>query len=152
MDKEILFKELNELSLLCASRENLEFVDLSCRYEGNRLILRVLVDRPQGGITLGECALFNRQLSGLLEEKNIIDGDYVLEACSPGLNRNLKTQKDFLRCINKEAVFFLNDLVNQKLQWQGIINKVNEDSVVIQNAGRILEIPLIKINKAQLVI
>lgn len=152
MIKAELINELKELFSFSAGKENIELIDLVCRYESNRLILRVLVDRPQGGITLGECALFNRQLSDLLEEKNIIDGDYVLEVCSPGLNRNLKTQKDFLRCINKEAVFFLNDVVSQKLQWQGIINKVNEDSVVIQNAGQILEIPLIKINKAQLVI
>jgi len=150
--KETLIKELNELSSQCASRENVEFVDLIYRYEGNRLVLRVLVDRLQGGITLGECALFNRQLKGLLEEKNIIDGDYVLEVCSPGLDRNLKTQKDFLRCINKEVVFFLNDLAGGKLQQQGIINKVDEHRVTIENSGQSLEIPLIKINKAQLAI
>lgn len=152
MIKAELINELKELFSFSAGKENIELIDLVCRYEGNKLVLMILADRPQGGITLGECALFNRQLSDLLEEKNIIDGDYVLEVCSPGLNRNLKTQKDFLRCINKEAVFFLNDVVSQKLQWQGIINKVNEDSVVIENARQILEIPLIKINKAQLVI
>lgn len=152
MLKETLIKELNELISLSASSENIDFVELNCRPEANRLVLRVLADRPGGGITLGECALFNRKLSNFLEEKNIIDCDYVLEVSSPGLDRVLLTEKDFLRCMNKEAVFFLNDLVNAKLQWQGLINKVSQDSVIIINAEQSLEIPLIKINKARLVI
>lgn len=147
-----MIKELNELIASCLSRQNLESVDLICRYEGGNLVIRILVDIPGGGITLGECALLNRQLSGLLEEKNIIAGNYVLEVSSPGLDRCLKTQKDFSRCLNKEAVFFLNDLVGGKCQWQGIISKVDEASLFIGHAGQVLEIPLIKINKARLVV
>ncbi len=152
MIKEELINELRELFSLFAGKENLELIDLISRYEGNKLVLRVLMDRPEGGITLGECALFNRQLSNLLEEKNIIEGNYVLEVSSPGLDRDLLTQKDFLRCLNKEVVFFLNDLIDGKCQWRGIVKKVSEASVTIEDAGKVLEIPLIKINKARLVI
>jgi ribosome maturation factor RimP len=152
MIKEGLIKELEELISLFLGRQVLELVDLAYNYEGRNFTLRILADKPGGGITLGECALLNRQLRVFLDEKNIIDGDYVLEVFSPGLDRPLTKQKDFLRCLNKEAVFFLNDLVNGKLQWQGLISKVDEHSVFIQNGGQILEVPLIKINKAQLVI
>lgn len=152
MIKDELIKELNGLIATCLSRQNLELIDFICRYEGNNLVLRVLVDAPGGGITLGECALVNRQLGRLLEEKNIIDCNYLLEVSSPGLDRCLKTQKDFSRLLNKEAVFFLNDLVGGKCQWQGVISKVDDKSVFIDHAGRVLEIPLIKINKAKLVI
>lgn len=152
MIKEELISELKGLFALCAGKENIELIDLIYRYEGNKLILTVLADKPEGGITLGECALFNRQLNGRLEEKNIIESDYILEVSSPGLDRDLLTRKDFLRCKNKEAVFYLKDLVSAKLQWQGIINKVDESGVTIENAGEFLEIPLIKINKARLVI
>ncbi|MDD5107978.1 MAG: ribosome maturation factor RimP [Candidatus Omnitrophica bacterium] len=152
MIEDTLVKELHELISQCSARENIELVDLICRYEGNNLILRILVDRPTGGITLEDCALVNRQLSLLLEEKNIIDSNYILEVSSPGLDRCLKTEKDFLRCLNKEVVFFLNDLVKGKCQWQGLISKVGQDSVIIaQDTGEI-EIPFKKINKAWLVI
>lgn len=152
MIKEVLIKELNVLVSACLESKNLEFVDLIYRFEGKKLILTVLADKPQGGITLQECAFLCRQLKILLEEKNIIEGDYILEVYSPGLDRLLKRQKDFLRSLNKEAVFFLNDLVNGKCQWQGVISKVDEVAVFIQVQGEILEVPLIKINKAQLVI
>lgn len=147
-----MIKELNALISSWLSRQNLELVDLICRYEGGNLVISIVVDIPGGGITLGECALLNRQLGGLLEEKNIIAGNYVLEVSSPGLDRCLKTQKDFSRCLNKEAVFFLNDLVGGKCQWQGVISKVDEASVFIEHSGQVLEIPLIKINKARLVV
>ncbi|MDD5465726.1 MAG: ribosome maturation factor RimP [Candidatus Omnitrophica bacterium] len=152
MIKEELVKELNELIGSCLSRQGLELIDLICRHDGNNLVLRILADRPTGGITLGECALLNRQLSQLLEEKNIIDSNYVLEVSSPGLDRCLKTQKDFSRCLNKEAVFFLNDLVGGKCQWQGLITRADDKSVFIDHSGQVLEIPLIKINKARLVV
>lgn len=152
MSQEVLIKELKVLILAGLESKNLEFIDLIYRTEGKRLILTVLADRPEGGITLQECALLCRQLKNLLEEKDIITQDYVLEVSSPGLDRPLNSKQDFLRSLNKEVVFFLNDLVNGKLQWQGIICKVDADTVFIQGAMGILEIPLIKVNKAQLVI
>ncbi|MFH0918562.1 MAG: ribosome maturation factor RimP [Candidatus Omnitrophota bacterium] len=141
-----------DLFRICITAKGLEFIDLIYRPEGKRLILTVLADKPLGGITLQECAGLSRQLKNLLEEKNIIDGDYILEVSSPGLDRPLKRPKDFLRCLNKEAVFFLNDLVGGKCQWQGEINRVDGSVVFIRTGEQTLEIPLIKINKAQLVI
>jgi ribosome maturation factor RimP len=127
-------------------------VDLIFRNDANKLILRILVDKPAGGITLGECAVVNRRLNDLLAEKNIIDGDYILDVSSPGLDRDLKSQKDFLRCMNKEVVFYLNDLIDGKCQWQGLVRKVDQMNVFIDNLGVVLEIPLININKARLII
>jgi len=150
--KEQIVREVKDLIAVYCDSQAIELIDLILRYEGKKTILTVLVDRPEGGITLGECALLNRQLGAILEEKNIIDRDYILEVSSPGLDRALKTQKDFLRCLNKEVVLYLNDLINGKCQWQGLINRVDEHSVFIDSLGQILEIPLIKINKAKLVI
>ncbi|MFH1191518.1 MAG: ribosome maturation factor RimP [Candidatus Omnitrophota bacterium] len=172
MTKEVFTQELSDLISSCLAAQGLELIELIYRPEGKRLVITVLADKPQakpclpdrqglasnsqshkplGGITLHECAFFCRQLKNILEEKNIIKGDYVLEVSSPGLDRPLKRQKDFLYALNKKAVFFLNDLVNGKCQWQGVIKKVDEVIVSIQ-AGDILEIPLTKINKAQLII
>ena len=147
-----LEQKLNGLISGCLNQNNLELVDLIIRPEGGKLVLRVLADKPEGGIILRECALANRKLLALLEAENIIDCDYLLEVSSPGLDRCLKTEKDFLRCKNKEVVFFLSDMLLGKCQWQGTVEKVSQTSVFIINREQNLEIPLIKINKAQLVI
>ena len=134
------------------ANQGFELVDVICRQEGAQLFLSILADRLGGGINLGECAQISRQISRELDERNIIASGYRLEVSSPGLDRLLKKERDFLRSLNKKAVFFLNDLINGKCQWQGIISKVDQATVYLQVAGEILEIPLIKINKAQLVI
>lgn len=152
MTKEAVIQKLTELISGCLRLSGFELIELIYRPDGRRLVLSVLADKPQGGITLQECALVCRQIKNLLEEKNVIDIDYVLEVSSPGLDRPLKRPSDFLRHLNKEAVFFLNDLVNGRLQWQGVILRVDEAGVSIQAAGQVVEIPLIKINKSQLVI
>jgi len=152
LDKEELVFKLNELINACLIDNGSELIDLICRFEGKNLIIKIFADKLEGKITLGECALLNRKIKQALEEKNLIVVDYILEVSSPGLDRVLKTEKDFAHCLNQEAVFYLNDLVLGKLQWQGIINRVGSQSVFISNLQEVLEIPLIKINKAQLII
>ncbi len=143
---------LNPVINDCLAKSGYELVELIARSEKGGLVLVLLVDKPQGGITLGECIKFGRALNLALAEKNIVSGDYSLEVASPGLDRPLKTIKDYLRCLNKEALFFLNDLVGGKSQWQGYIKKVAKEVVVIDATGISLSLPLEKISQAKLVI
>ena len=133
-------------------KNNFDLVELTHRYEGRDLVLRLLVDKPQGGITMDECAGLNRLLGELLDEKDIIPARYVLEVSSPGLDRPLASRKDFTRCLNKQAVFFLNEQVSGKLELRGRISSAGDTSVFIDISGEILEIPLTKINKAKLIL
>ena len=151
MDREILKQEITLLVRDLFTAQGFVLVDIISKQNGSGLLLSLLVDRPQGGISLDDCGLLNRLVRQALEEKNIFSGQYSLEVSSPGLDRPLKTKNDFKRCLNKQVVFFLNDLVNGKCQWQGIISKADDASVFILDAGQLLEIPLIKINKAQLI-
>ena len=143
-----------DLSLLIRNlftEKGFVLVDINFRVDGSGLLLSLLADRPQGGISLEECSLLNRLVRQILDEDNKFYGQYSLEISSPGLDRPLKTKEDFMRCLNKQVVFFLNDLVSDKIEWKGIINRVTETSVFITTTGEVLEIPLIKVNKAKLV-
>lgn len=147
-----IIAHLNKIISDFLAENSFELVEFMHRYEGRDLVLRLLVDKSEGSISMDECAQLNRQIGQLLDEKDIITSRYMLEVSSPGLDRPLKTREDFMRCLNKQAVFFLNDLVNGKCQWQGLINRVDEHSVFITQSGQVLEIPLTKINKAKLII
>ncbi len=131
---------------------NLDLIDVIHRYEGRDLFLRILVDKPEGGISLGECALLNRALSDILDERNILEQRYILEVSSPGLDRPLKTENDFSRCLNKRVRFFLNEFINGKLEWDGIINNVSGGTVYIDVGKVTIQAPLDKINKAKQII
>lgn len=152
MDRDNLINEFKAFLKDFLRPRNLDLIDVIHRYEGRDLFLRILVDRPEGGISLGECALLNRELGDILEEKNILEQRYILEVSSPGLDRPLKTENDFKRCLNKKVKFFLSELINGKLEWDGVINQAGEGKVVIDTGKEVLGIPLDKINKGKQII
>jgi len=153
MDRDILRQEINLLVRDLFAAEDFVLVDIIFRQDGFGLSLGLFVDKPQGGISLGECSSLNRSIRKIIDERNLFSGgQYTLEVSSPGLDRPLKTKEDFKRCLNKLVKFFLNDLISGKCEWDGLISEVNETSVFIDKAGVVLEIPLIKINKAKLVV
>jgi ribosome maturation factor RimP len=152
MDRQEIIAQLQNIIDDYLKIQGLHLVDLIYRHEGRDLIVRILVDRPEGGITVGECAKLNIQISNLLDEKEILQTRYILEVVSPGLDRPLKTKNDFLRCTNRRVGFFLNEPINGKIELEGLISKVENDSVYIESRSEIIEIPLTKINKAKQII
>lgn len=152
MIRQDIADQLQVLVRDCLAADSLELVDLVYRQQGGRLGITVLADKSGGAITMQECAAACRRIKGLLEEKNIIQQDYILEVASPGLDRPLAKKEDFLRAKDKEAVFYLNDLIDGKCQWQGIIQDANQEIVFVRVNQGVIGIPLTKINKAQLVI
>ena len=78
--------------------------------------------------------------------------DYILEVSSPGLDRPLKTQQDFLRVINRLVHFHLASPIHDKLDHEGLVNKAENGSVVIISDYGEVTIPLNTINKAVQVI
>ena len=149
MDRYEITEELMAVIADYLAGHGLDLIELIYRREGRGQVLRVLADRPEGGISLGECAQLNRELGSLLDEKDILQEGYVLEVSSPGLDRPLREKKDFLRCKDKAVKFFLKEQLEGKLEWDGLITAVDDEAVHIDSFGRQLRIPLAKINKAK---
>lgn len=152
MDRVAVIEELKSIIADVLKLQGADLVGLIYRYEGSDLILRVLADRPQGGITLDECARVNVQISQILDEKDILKMRYILEVSSPGLDRLLRTASDFLRSINRKVRFFLKEAVDGKVEIEGLIVKVEGDLICVDIEGKIIEIPLSKINRGKQVI
>jgi len=77
-----------------AREELVELVDMEIAPEGRRALVRVFVDR-EGGITLADCEAFSRKLGALLDVEDPVEGPYVLEVSSPGLDRRLVRPSHF---------------------------------------------------------
>jgi len=146
---------INELEVLIRNflqEKGLDLVELIYRYEGRNLILRVLADRPGGGINLQECATLNNQLGLILEEKDVIKDGYTLEVSSPGLDRPLKTNKDFFRCMDREVRFFLTEQMNGKIEFKGVIREVKDNVLIVEAEGQLIELACNKIFRAKQII
>jgi ribosome maturation factor RimP len=75
---------------------NYELVDVEYVKEGASWYLRIYIDKP-GGIGIDDCQAVSEQVSDLLDKNDPIDQSYYLEVSSPGLDRPLKTERDFLK-------------------------------------------------------
>lgn len=149
IDRQTIINELRNIIEELFKPQELELVDLIYRYEGRDLVLRILVDRPEDGVSLGECAKVNQDISKILDEKDILKEGYILEVSSPGLDRPLNSKADFLRCVNRRARFFLNEAINGRLELEAVISKVTETLVYVDIEGKTIEIALSNIRKAK---
>ena len=98
---------------------------------GNRKILRVFIDK-NGGVNVENCASTSRYLSEELdkeENSDLIDGSYTIEVSSPGLDRPLKTKRDFERNLGR----ILHVTQNGKF-IKGVLKSVNGVSIVLETA------------------
>ena len=152
MDRHEVAQQLREFIGPYLHEQGFLLVDLIYRYEGRDLFLRILADRPEGGISIEECAGLNRQISELLDEKGIIEDKFVLEVSSPGIDYPMKAREDFLRCLNKQARFFLSRPIDGKIEYAGIVAEVDQENVFVDTQKKRVKIPLSLINKARQII
>lgn len=133
MAKNRVEKITERLVMPIVQRENFELVDLEYKKEGSNWYLRIYIDKA-GGITLDDCQKVSEQLGEELDREDPISENYFLEVSSPGLDRPLKKDSDFIR--------FAGEIVEVKLYEALNGNKVIEGELV----G--LEDNMIKINVA----
>jgi ribosome maturation factor RimP len=92
--------------------------------------LRVFIDK-EGGIELDDCQELSGRLGDILDEKDVIKGAYMLEVSSPGLDRELKKEKDFRREQGKKVDVSLYAAVDGNKVLVGVLNGYDGDNVTI---------------------
>lgn len=128
----------------------MEMVDTEFLSEKGRWILRVFIDR-EGGVTLDDCAGVSRELGDLIEAKSIIDYPYALEVSSPGLNRPLKKERDFIRSIDKMLKVTMSQPINNRRNFTGRLADVREGIIHLSlDDTNVVELPLEGIERARL--
>lgn len=142
------YKQVNLIIDPILKEYGVELVDLAIRFQNRTYSVDILADKPQGGITLDICGKLNLKISDQLETEDIFDESYVVSVSSPGLDRPLRTFKDFKRVIGREVRFYLSDKIFEKLEHVGIVQDVNEQEITINQNKESLIIPIDKVNKA----
>ena len=148
-EREELLERIRETVTLLVEENGAELVEMSYRWNGSQNILQLLVDTP-GGIRLEECAHLNRLISEALDRLNLIEENYLLEVASPGLDRPLKTERDFERVKGQAIRVFLTSPLFYRLEYEGTLEELREDRLVLRlREGTVLEIPMGQLKKGQ---
>ncbi len=132
-----------------ADKRGYFIVDITYKREGGQFVLRVVLDKD-GGITMDECAVLNNDLGLLLDKDNTITEHYLLEVSSPGLDRKLKTDRDFVWAVGKKVKINTFAPIDGKNVFFGILIGIGQGSIVIDENGISAEIPREKVASARL--
>ena len=138
-----------------------EVVDIEFKTERGSWVLRIDVEKlgsaerklsaQQAAVDLTLCAEIARDLSPALDVAELISHGYNLEVSSPGVERPLRGEGDFIRFAGQKARLRLHaPVAGQKVQV-GVLGPVQAGSVALDVGGQTYEIPLTNIASARLV-
>ena len=102
MKKQELIDCVEAIARQLAEQMSYEVYDVDYEKEGPNWYLRVFMDK-EGGFSINDCVDFSHALEAKLEENDPIETPYILEVSSPGLDRILKKDKDFMKNLGKQA-------------------------------------------------
>ncbi len=123
-----------------------ELVDLEVSNRGK--LLRLFIDKPEG-VNIDDCVLVSNQLSNSLAVEHDIDYDR-LEVSSPGMDRVLKKEADYVRFTGERAQVKLRIPVENRKNFVGVLRGLEEGLLLIECEGILHKVALTNIDKARL--
>src|SRR5262245_31512009 len=141
---------VRELVQQIVEGQGYELVDMEFKGAGNKSLLRVYIDKPDG-ISHEDCELVSEQVGTVLDVEDLIPFSYTLEVSSPGLERKLVKESDYTRFGGKLARIQTRIPLRQQKVFRGRLQGLHDGKVRLElPKGDLLDIPLDVIDEARL--
>ena len=127
------------------SDHGLLLVDLEWRPHRPRGVLRIFVDKP-AGVMIADCERVSREIGDLLDVSGLIGEGYDLEVSSPGLDRQLRTDREYRWAVGKAVRCWLAG----GTELRGRLTEVGAERLALEQNGERVEIARAQITKARL--
>jgi ribosome maturation factor RimP len=145
-----LIPQIIDLATPVAEELGLEVVGVVFHTNQRPPVLRVDIRNPQEETGLNDCERMSRALEASLDGSDIIPDAYVLEVSSPGISRQLTTDKEYLSFKGFPVIVFTSQPYDGQQEWIGQLIRRDEISVYLNQKGRVIEIPRTLISRVQL--
>jgi ribosome maturation factor RimP len=98
-------------------------------------VVHVLIDHEPDGVKVDELVTVTRSVNTLLEESGRDPGDYTVEILSPGLDRPLVREKDFVRFKGQQVHVKTKDRqsIDGRSNFKGALLGLEDDEVTVAN-------------------
>lgn len=140
-----------ELGEPVAAELGLELVQVEYKREAGRWILRFVIDR-EGGVNLDHCEAFSRRVGKLLDELDLIPQQYHLEVSSPGAERPLVSDRDFVRFAGRRVAVRLYGPFQGRRSWEGRLVRRDGVGLTLACDGEEVTIPNELVSRVRLTV
>ena len=93
--------------------------------------LRIFVDKP-GGVDLDDCQMLSEKIGKILDKEQLIEDSYILEVSSPGIDRVLKKDRDFVREAGKQVDVSLYAPLDGKKNFVGTLESRDKNFLTLK--------------------
>lgn len=141
-------KSMEEIqSALQPTADEMQIEIVEVEFKQGNAALTVYIDM-EGGVDLNTCEKFHRAIDPILDELDpTFGGAYTLNVSSPGLDRPLKTDRDFKKCAGKRVEVKLFAPLKGKKFFEAILQGHDEHNVFLEENGESLTLEKSKIAK-----
>ena len=131
----------HELGEQIAQKQNVYIVDVTYKKADDTYSLCYYIDK-EGGIGIDECELFSKAVEELLDAEDFIEENYTLEVSSPGADRKLTKEREFLYYIGREVDVKLYKAENGIKEFTGVLKDYKDKTAFVELDGKVKEIPV----------
>lgn len=136
-----LIPQILQIAEAIAPSLGLEVVDVVFHTHKNPAVLRVDIRIPEGDTSLSDCERMSFALEPALDEADIIPHAYVLEVSSPGTDRQLKSDREFVAFRGFTVTANTSAPHAGKQSWTGQLVSRSEALLTLSQKGKLIEIP-----------
>lgn len=138
MQTKDIISKVTEYVTPIIEENNFELVEVEFIKEGSNYYLRLYIDK-EGGFSIKDCELVSRYLENKLEEDDFIEKAYILEVSSPGIDRILKTDKEYVKYKGRIVDIKLFKPIDNIKEFQGELIGLFENQIIINENGKELK-------------
>ncbi len=129
--------------------QGVELVDLVMKTSGKKKELQFFVDK-EGGINLDDCQKLSDKIESVLDMEKLVEGAYILEVSSPGINRALKKPEHFKRFVGERIKLFSKEPIEKRAMFTGTLSDADDKGIVLDDGTTKFNFKYEQIKKANL--
>lgn len=145
-----LIPQLIDLATPVAENLGLEVVGAVFYTDRRPPVLRVDIRNSDGNTGLDDCERMSRALEEQLDTTDLIPDAYVLEISSPGITRELTTDREFVSFKGFSVIVTMSEPYEGQKVWSGKLISRDDDGVYLNQKGRAITIPRDRVLRVQL--
>ncbi len=128
-------EEVRKLVEPIAAEFGLEVIEVLYEKKYDGMNLTVVIDKD-GGVTIDDCEKLHRAIDKPLDDLDPIDTAYILNVSSPGIDRPLKTERDYRRNMNRKIFVRLYKPLYGKKVYEGVLTDYDEETFTLETKDK----------------